>query len=215
MNEVLAAGMIALSGWEANCNFIDPMCGSGTLLVEAAFHAYNIPPQINRSRFGFMNWRDFNAKIWDQVKKAADDKIQPFDFEIQGYDRDFKAIKITQNNILSAHLEGKIEVERAKFEKLEHGGEEAFLIMNPPYDERLLEKDINELYRKIGDKLKADFSGSTAWIISSNKEALKHIGLKPSRKFTLFNGPLECKFQKFELYKGSRKAKKQISAATE
>ena len=212
LNEVLAAGLIQLSGWEQNCDFIDPMCGSGTLLVEAAFVAFNIPPMINRAHFGFMNWKEFDPKLWDSVYYNAKNNIKPFDFSIKGFDRNFKAIKITQQNILAAHLEGKIEVGRSKFEKLDHDGRPALIIMNPPYDERLEEKDINGLYKNIGDKLKGDFSGSEAWIISSNKEALKHIGLKPSKKITLFNGPLECKFQKFELYRGSRKAKKEVPA---
>ena len=210
INEVLAAGLIALSGWEYDCNFIDPMCGSGTFLVEAALWAYGIPPQLNRSSFGFFKWKDFDERLWHEVKRDATGRMRSFDHSILGYDKSFKAIKITQENIFTAHLEGKIEVERRKFQKLDKPGPRGMIIMNPPYDERLGEEDVGALYREIGDRLKNEFSGYTAWLISSNKEALKQVGLRPSRKITVFNGRLECKFQKFELYEGSKKSKNQL-----
>lgn len=208
INEVLSAGMILLSGWQKDCHFIDPMCGSGTNLIEAALYAYNIPPQLQRRYFGFTKWKDFDRKLWAEVKEQANDRITTFDHGIFGFDMDFKAIKITQQNIFGANLAGKIQVERKKFEKLTPPEGKGLLIMNPPYDERMATADINELYTMIGDRLKAAFCGYEAWIISANAEALKHIGLRSSKKIRLFNGQLECRFQKFELYEGSKKKKK-------
>ena len=214
INEVLAAGLIALSGWDYNSDFIDPMCGSGTFLIEAALWAHNIAPQLYRESFGFMRWKDFDSKLWQKVRAEAEGKVTAFEHQILGFDKSFKAIKATQQNILAAHLEGKIVVDRRKFQKLSKPGLTGLLLMNPPYDERMAEENINELYREIGDRLKNEFVGYTAWLISSNKEALKSIGLRPSRKMTVFNGQLECKFQKFEMYEGSKKAKKQLDTTT-
>ncbi len=118
INEVLAAGLIGLSDWNRNCNFIDPMCGSGTFLIEAALWAYNIPPQLHRPGFGFMKWKDFDLQLWKQIKEAANKRVVTFDHEILGFDKSLAAIKATQQNILAAHLEGKIVVERKKFQRL-------------------------------------------------------------------------------------------------
>lgn len=205
INEVLAAGMILLSGWQKDCIFLDPMCGSGTIPIEAAYYAYNIPPQLYRDYFGFKKWKDFDADLWETVLREAKERIQNFTFPIFGFDSDFQALKISSQNVLAAHLEGKVEIDLQKFEKLEPPAEKGFMIMNPPYDERLPVSDTEAFYKKIGDTLKQNFAGYTAWIISSNLDALKNIGLRPSRKMTLFNGPLECKFQKYDLYKGSKK----------
>lgn len=208
INEVLAAGMIILSGWKKDCDFIDPMCGSGTLLVEAAMIARNIPPQKHRTiRFGFQNWKDFDPQLWASIKKEADARIRDFDYKILGYDQDFKAVRVSERNIMCADLEGKIEVERQKFEKFEPSSSKGIILTNPPYEERIKTGDIDNLYSLIGDRLKQHFSGFQAWIISSNLEAIKKIGLRPSRKITLYNGPLLCKFLKFEMYAGSKKQK--------
>ena len=208
LNEVLAAGLIGLSNWSKEEPFIDPMCGSGTLLIEAALWANRIPPQWKRKRFGFMGWFDFDKDLWEMVKQEAEAMVINNPIPIFGYDKSFKAIKATQENILSAHLEGKVKVERCKFQKLEKPVESGCIIMNPPYDERLLEADINALYKSIGDHLKQSFTNFTAWVISSNKDALKHFGLRPSKKYTLYNGSLPCKYQRFDLYQGSKKSKK-------
>lgn len=206
INEVLAAGMVLLSGWQRDCPFLDPMCGSGTILIEAALFAHRIPPLLHRERFGFMRWKGYDADLWNDVLHRARAAIQPFDHPLLGYDRDFRAIKIAQRNALAAHLEGKIRIERQRFERLEPPpGAPGVIIMNPPYDERLGNGDINALYAAIGDRLKQHFPGYEAWIISSNKDALKHVGLRPAKKMTLYNGALECKYQKYELYRGSRK----------
>ena len=211
INEVLAAGLIMMTNWSGDSNFLDPMCGSGTFLIEAAMIALNIPPQRNRNQFGFLKWNDFEPDLWEEVQQDAAQMQRSLNCSILGSDQSFKAIKATQQNILAANLEGKIEVDRKKFEHLSKPFPTGQLLMNPPYDERLKQSDVNVFYSAIGDQLKQEFTGFTAWIISSNKEALKHIGLRPSQKTTVYNGQLECKFQKFEMYQGSKKKVKQES----
>lgn len=207
INEVLAAGMVLLSGWKRDCSFIDPMCGSGTIPIEAALYAYNIPPQLYRRKaFGFTKWQDFNRTLWQEILEAAKSRIrQDFEHEIVGFDRDFRAVSICRQNIAASHLEGKVQVKRQLFERLDPPFDNGWIIMNPPYDERLSNKDIEAFYQMIGDRLKQHFAGYTAWIISSNKEAVKNVGLRASKRMTLFNGALECKFLKYEMYAGSRK----------
>ncbi len=206
ISEVLAAGMVLLSGWKGNIPLIDPMCGSGTILIEGAMIARRIPPQKYRSaKFGFQNWRDFDAELWNEIKTTADNKIIDAKVPILGFDKDFKAVRVSERNIMVAEQEESITVARQKFEKLERPSQKGVILMNPPYEERLKTGEIEELYQMIGDQFKHEFSGYTAWIISSNMGALKKIGLRASRRFTLFNGPLLCKFHKFELYEGSKK----------
>jgi putative N6-adenine-specific DNA methylase len=209
INEVLAAGMILLSGWQRDCAFVDPMCGSGTILIEAATYAHNIAPQLNRDAFGFKRWRDYDADLWQDLQEEARKRIQPFSHGLFGYDKDFQAMKIARQNALAAHLEGKVSVDRKAFERLEPPAEEGLIIMNPPYDERIGNEDIGSFYQMIGDRLKQAFAGYEAWVISSNAEAMKRFGLRPSRKIALYNGSLDCRFQQYLLYTGSRKAKKQ------
>lgn len=208
INEVLAAGLILSSGWKADTNFIDPMCGSGTILIEAAMIAHNIAPQRQRKDFGLMKSPDFDAELWEDVKRESAERERPFAHQIIGYDKDFQAIRITGRNVVGANVEGKMEVSRKQFEKLEPDPAGGIVIMNPPYDERLGVADINAFYKMIGDRLKQHFAGYNVWIISANKQAFKHVGLRPSRKKTLYNGALECKFMKYEMYAGSRKKKK-------
>lgn len=211
INEVLAAGMIMLAGWKGDSPFVDPMCGSGTLPIEAALIAYNTPPQILRKSFGFMRWKDFDAGLWRQVKKQALAQKTPFTHTIWASDTESEAIEAIETNLRSLDLIRKVEVRRIDFLKLSPPERPGLLMMNPPYDERLEYSDINNFYKDIGDQLKQTYSGWEAWIISSNKEALKHIGLRPSRKTTLYNGALECKFHKFEMYKGTKKDKGQTA----
>ncbi len=207
LNEVLAAGMILFSGWNASGHFVDPMCGSGTLPIEAAMIAKHIPPQFKRESFGFFKWLDFDKKLWETVKKEADDKIKALDFEILAFDIDSRSRNSTAVNLMSAALEHEVKVDKIAFEKLLPPHPTGTLMMNPPYDERLQLEDTNAFYQSIGDRLKKEWPGWSAWIISSNRDALKHIGLKASRKKTLFNGALECSFQQFELYEGSMEEK--------
>ena len=207
INEVLAAGMIQLSGWKKDCNFIDVMCGSGTILFEALLYARNIPPQYRRDYFCFKKWKDFDEKLWNEVVKEAKERECDFKYKIMGFDKDFQAIRVTERNMEEAGLVGQIELKRKKLELLKPPAEKGILIMNPPYGERLEDKEINQFYEMIGERLKHNFMGYEAWIISSNNEALKHVGLRPSRRISLYNGALDCRFLKFELYAGSKKAK--------
>jgi putative N6-adenine-specific DNA methylase len=210
LNEVLAAGMILHSGWNASGHFVDPMCGSGTLPIEAALIAKNIPPQYKRESFGFFKWPDFDKKLWNTVKQEAEEKVRDFEFDILGFDMDPRARNSTSVNLISAGLEQVVSVEKMSFDKLQPPHASGTLMMNPPYDERLQLEDIYEFYQGIGDRLKKAWPGWSAWIISSNRDALKHIGLKASRKKTLFNGGLECTFQQFEMYEGSHEEEKEM-----
>ena len=200
LNEVLAAGIVMLSGWNGKGAFVDPMCGSGTLPIEAALLATNTPAQIRRESFGFFKWPDFDQKLWKDVKSEADARIQPFEFEILAADKDPRARNATAVNLMSAGLENTVRIEKIPFEKLESPEHPGTLVMNPPYDERLKIEDTITFYKNIGDVLKKRWPGWSAWVISSNRDALKHIGLKAAKKVTLFNGALECSFQKFEMY---------------
>lgn len=207
INEVLAAGMVLLTGWKRDCAFIDPMCGSGTILIEAATYACNRAPQLQREYFGFKKWQDFDEELWAGLLADARNRVTAFKHGLYGYDMDFKAMRIANHNALAAGLEGQVEIKRQRFERLEPPAEDGLLVMNPPYDERLVKTDIEAFYQMIGDRLKQAFAGYEAWIISSNKEAMKKIGLRPSSKMTLFNGALECKYHQYQLYSGSRKQK--------
>ena len=208
MNEVLAAGLIKLTGWKCDSNFVDCMCGSGTIPIEAAMLAMGLPAGFFRKKWGFMTWHDFDPELWQRVMREAGAEMEEFDYEILASDRSAKAVEIAKANIENAHLQYDIKLSKQDmFEMVppEGGG---IMIINPPYGERLEEKDIINLYKGIGDALKQHFKGFEAWIISSNKDVMKLIGLKPSKKIDIYNGPLECKFEKFEIFEGSYKDKK-------
>jgi len=209
INEVLAAGMIMLSGWNAETNFIDPMCGSGTFLMEAATIAYNIAPGIKINDFGFMKWNDWDNDLWNKLVDDAKSKERDFAYQILGFDESPKAIKIAKDNIKNAELGWKIILKATRMEELtsELLPDGGVVMLNPPYGERLNAMDTEILYKSIGDSLKQNFDGFSVWIISSNKEALKHIGLRTSKKLALYNGSLECKFHNYQIYKGSKKSK--------
>ncbi|MBL7795553.1 MAG: class I SAM-dependent RNA methyltransferase [Saprospiraceae bacterium] len=207
LSEVLAAGMILLTGWAGDSPFVDPMCGSGTLPIEAAMIAMNMPPQHKRESFGFFKWKGFNRKLWEEVKSEADARIRQPAFPIFASDKEVRARNSTAINLLSAGLENVVQVEKIPFEKLVPPETPGILVTNPPYDERIKVEEIEAFYKSIGDRLKQQWTGWTAWLISSNMDAWKTFGLRPSRKITLYNGPLECYFQKFELYEGKKGAK--------
>jgi putative N6-adenine-specific DNA methylase len=210
INEVLAAGMIMLSGWNGQSNFLDPMCGSGTIVAEAAMIACNIPPNLNRDEFGFETWPDFDVDLFELIENAALKKIKDFRFKILGYDTDSVAVKKARQNIKNANLQDFVEITtRDFFESKKEIQGPMHLVFNPPYDERLQVRDIEEFYGKIGSTLKHGYPGSQAWMITSNMDALKCVGLRPSKKIKLFNGKLESRFVRYELYEGSRKTKKQ------
>ena len=182
------------------------MCGSGTLAIEAALLALRIPPQFMRENFGFFKWPDFDRKLWESVKKEADARAQTsFEFPIMASDKDNRARNATAVNVLSAGLEQVVQVEKMPFERVVAPEVPGTLLTNPPYDERLKLEDTAAFYHGIGDTLKKRWPDWNAWLISSNREALKSVGLRPSKRITLYNGALECSFQKFELYTGSRR----------
>ena len=209
MKEVLAAGMVLLSGWQPHLPLIDGMCGSGTLGIEAAFFANNIPPGCFRENFGFMNWHDYEPELWDTIFTSSINRIKedmPF---IYSSDIDLKPLEMAKRNAAVAKVDDVIHYEQISFFDVMPTKPKGTILLNPPYDERIKMEDTNAFYKQIGDKLKKDFGGWTACIITSNMEAAKHIGLHPSKKITLFNGSLECKLLKFEMYSGSKKASKQ------
>ena len=208
LNEVLAAGLVKLSGWDGKTDLLDPMCGSGTLLIEAAMQAYGIPAGYYRKDFGFKHWNDFDQKLWDQICEDALDNQIDFEHEIIGTDHSKKAISIAKLNLKSSKFHKDIELRNTDFEDLLMPFENGTIISNPPYGERLEEDDIIGLYKMIGDQLKTKYQGWKAWILSGNLEALKFVGLRPSKKIIVFNGALECRFANFEIYAGSRKASK-------
>lgn len=208
INEVLAAGLIQLTGWQGDCNFVDCMCGSGTIPIEAAMFAMKIPAGYYRSRYGFMSWRDYDRDLWQKIKEEADKQICEFDFQILGSDRSHKATEIAKGNVLNAKLHRDIQIVKKNMEVLTPPDGGGILLINPPYGERLEEEDITSLYKSIGDTLKKNFKGFKAWVISSDISTLKLVGLKPSKKITVFNGPLECRFVCFDIFDGSYKEKK-------
>ena len=208
LNEVLAAGMILLSGWDGKSSFIDAMCGSGTLPIEAALIAGNIAPGLLHKHFGFMKWNNFDRTLWQKLVNDAKDRIIIPEGKIIGSDISSRAIQIAKSNSNRAKLKDEIQFNICDFKSLKHKYEKGTMILNPPYGERLKQNNITDFYKMIGDKLKNDFSGFDVWVFSSNKEAMKNIGLRTSKKLTLFNGPLECKFHKYEMYKGSKKNRK-------
>lgn len=200
LNEVLAAGMVLLSGWTGKSPFVDPMCGSGTLPIEAAMIATRRSPQYLRPGFGFQKWKDYDAKLWQSVKAEADARVQQNEFPIYASDKESRARNATSLNLMAAGLEDVVAVEKIPFEKLEKPAPTGLLMANPPYDERLKVDDVAKFYESIGDRLKQQWTGWDAWLISSNREALKNVGLRTEKRITLFNGPLECSFQHFPLF---------------
>jgi putative N6-adenine-specific DNA methylase len=205
LNEVLAAGLLLISGWNTGTTIIDPMCGSGTIPIEAGMIATDTPPGKYRKGYGFQRWKNFDAGLFNMVREIYDSKIKPADAQIFGYDISEQATEMAKKSVKTAGLEKFVKVETIDFRDLRPKGNEGVIIMNPPYGERLNQGETDELYGMIGSTLKHQFPGYTAWIISSNKDSLKHIGLKPKEKHILYNGALECLFLKYELYQGSKK----------
>jgi len=205
LNEVLAAGMIMLAGWKGESDFVDPMCGSGTLLAEAALIAQNIAPGALRRRFGFEGWKEFDSELWNKIKEEERAQRQPMTCKIFGYDKSHMAIRHSKDSLFDKEFSA-IRLKKCAFEDLESPFPDGGTMMfNPPYGERMEMED--EFYADIGDTLKQKFSGYDVWIISSNKEALKRVGLRASNRHNLHNGALECKFLCFKMYKGSKRIK--------
>lgn len=209
LNEVLAAGMILKTGWRGGSDFIDPMCGSGTLLIEAAMIAMNVPPGIYRQNFAFEKWKNFNADLFETIYND-DSGEQEFKYKIYGSDISSEAIAIAAKNVKNAGLDKSIDLKVMPFESYtEAPSENAILVTNPPYGERIKPEDLFGLYENIGERLKHVFMGYSAWILSYKKECFDKIGLKPSKKIQLVNGSLQCEFRKYDIFAGKKYPKKE------
>ena len=209
INEVLAAGLIILSGWDGQSDFMDPMCGSGTILIEAAMIACNIPPNLMRKEFAFERWQDWDVDLFEKIEESLLKNTRDFYHKISGYDKSPSAVSKAKENVKNAHLDEFITIKHEDCFKIQEAGNDVLhMVFNPPYGERLESLNVEEFYGNIGSTLKHGFPGTNAWFITSNLEALKHVGLRPSRKIKVFNAKLEARFVKYEMYEGSRKAKK-------
>jgi len=211
INEVLAAGLVMLSGWDRSRNLVDPMCGSGTILIEAGMLAAGIPPGYYRTEYGFMLWKrflTFDETLYNTIYEAVIDRISSVPASITGGELSHNVARKAKENVKLARVEDMVQIKECdimEFIPPEGGGT---LIINPPYGERMDKDDLILLYKNIGDTFKKNFSGYDCWLITSNMEALKHVGLRPSRKIKVFNGPLECRFVKYEMYRGTKKLHK-------
>ena len=204
LNEVLAAGMILLSGWNGDTDFIDPMCGSGTLLIEAALIAKNMAPGLFRKEYAFEKWPDFDANLFDSIYNDESQERE-FKHHIYGYDIDMKAVNTATLNVKAAGLTNDITVKQQDFKDFTQPGEKSIIITNPPYGERISTPDLLGTYKMIGERLKHQFKGNDAWVLSYREECFDQIGLKPSIKIPLYNGSLECEFRKYQMFDGKLK----------
>lgn len=201
LNEVLAAGMILKSGWKGEKDFIDPMCGSGTLLIEAALIARNISPGVFRKEFAFEKWNDFDAELFDNIYND-DSREREFEHHIYGYDIDMRAVNTALLNVRAAGFLKDITVKEGDFKNFKIPEKPAIMITNPPYGERISTPNLLGTYKMIGERLKHAFAGNEAWVLSYREECFEQIGLKPSIKIPLFNGSLECEFRKYAIFDG-------------
>jgi putative N6-adenine-specific DNA methylase len=208
LNEVLAAGILLLSGWNVSSGLTDPMCGSGTIPIEAGLIACNIPPGKFRSFYGFQKWKDFDESLFENIKQECDNQIVHSNVKISGSDISDETLQYAKANVIKAGLSDVVILEQTDFKDLRSKEDSGFIIMNPPYGQRLQPEDIDRLYSMIGTTLKHNFPGYIAWLITSNKESVKNIGLKPKEKHILFNGALECILLKYEMYSGTKKHKR-------
>ncbi len=204
LNEVLAAGMIMKTGWKGESNFIDPMCGSGTLLIEAALIALNIAPGVYRKEFAFQKWVDYDEELFNRIYND-DSQERSFDFMCYGSDISQQAIDIAMENVRGAGMGKYISLKTMPFQQYTEAPKPGILVMNPPYGERISSHDLLGLYAIIGERLKHVFSGYKAWIISYKEECFDKIGLRPSEKMKLMNGSLECEFRCYEMFDGKNK----------
>jgi len=208
INEVLAAGMILLTGWDGECDLIDPFCGSGTILIEAALIALNIYPGVFRKEYAFEKWKDFDEDLFDRIYND-DSKERDFDHKIYGYDINRQAVQIAIDNVRNAGVKEAVSVEQRDFYEFEQPLDKAIIITNPPYGERITTDDIFDLYDTIGKNLKQRFAGNDAWIITYHEELFDKIGFRPSTRYALFNGALECEFRKYQIFDGKLKDRRE------
>jgi putative N6-adenine-specific DNA methylase len=205
LNEVLAAGILQLSGWNSNATLTDPMCGSGTFSIEAGMMACNIPSGKLRKFWGFQRWKDYDKVLFEEIITECNSKITTSPVQIMASDISEDAVQQTRSNLERAGLSEVVTVKKADFKDLKASAEGGFVFLNPPYGERINPEEIDLLYGMVGTTLKHNFPGTTAWLITSNRESLKKVGLKPKQKMILFNGALECTLLKYEMYQGSKK----------
>ena len=201
INEVLAAGMILMTGWQGECDLIDPMCGSGTIAIEAALIAHNMSPGLFRKKYAFENWKDFDKDLFDQIYND-DTQERPFEHHIYAYDLDRNAVAVAQCNAKAAGVTSDVTVVAQPLQQFKQPAEKAIMITNPPYGERISSPNLLGLYRTLGDRLKHQFVGNEAWVIGYREETFDQIGLKPSLKIPLFNGSLDCEFRKYQIFDG-------------
>lgn len=204
LNEVLAAAMILMTGWDGECDLIDPMCGSGTIAIEAALIARNIAPGVFRKEYAFEKWNDFDQELFDTIYND-DSKEREFTHKIYGYDINRNAVEIALKNVKAAGLSKEIEINQKDFHQFTRPEEKCIMVTNPPYGERISTPDLLGLYRTIGERLKHQFQDYDAWILSYREECFEQIGLKPSIKIPLYNGSLECEFRKYQIFSGKYK----------
>lgn len=204
LNEVLAAGMILMTGWDGKCDLIDPMCGSGTIPIEAALIARNIAPGVFRKEFAFEKWKDFDQEMFDEIYND-DSKERDFEHKIYGYDNNPKAFEIAIRNCKAAGVSKDIILKVQPFQQFQAPENKTMMITNPPYGERISARDLLGLYQMIGERLKHAFQNNIAWILSYREECFDQIGLKPTSKISLFNGSLECEFRMYEIFGGKYK----------
>lgn len=204
ISEVLAAGMIKLSGWNGSESLTDPMCGSGTIVIEAAMIAKNILPGEFGRKYSFQNWKNFEKEAFIQLKDQKEYRNPGI--KIYGSDISRENIDLAYKNAEKANVSDIVQLDIADFRTLEKRSDSSFLLFNPPYGERIKTGD-QAFYSMMGERLKHHYPETTVWVISTN-ECLKSIGLKPELKIPLFNGSLACSFREYKLYKGSRKTDK-------
>ena len=206
LNEALAAGILLISGWKAHTSLLDPMCGSGTIPVEAAMIACNIAPGRYRKSFGFQKWKDYDEELFHKVRKDAEVKIMDSPVHIYASDISPDAVMLAKANIRRAGLESSVTVQISDFKDVKSKDDNGVVFINPPYGQRLNPDELDSVYGMIGTNLKHNFNGNTAWLITSNRESLKKVGLRPAEKHILYNGALECVLLRYDLYEGSRKS---------
>lgn len=209
INEVLAAGLVLLSGWDCECDLIDPFCGSGTILIEAALIAQNIYPGVFRKEYAFEKWKDFDEELFDRIYND-DSQERDFNHKIYGYDINRQAVQIALDNVQSAGVSKIVDVQQQDFYNFEQPVEKSFMITNPPYGERIGAGSSTtlDLYSAIGERLKHAFTGGDAWIISYHDECFARIGMRPSTRYALYNGQLECEFRHYQIFDGKLKERR-------
>jgi len=210
LNEVLAAGLIKLSGWNGKDHLVDFMCGSGTVAVEAALSACNIPPGDLRMNYGFQKWKDYESGIFNEILQEKKGTHENQNIRICASDVSPEAVKLAMRHAQNAGVLNMISFRTCHFKDFIPPTPPGMVLINPPYGERVVQENLNSLYSQIGDKFKNDFTGYEAWVISGNAEAFKHLGLRPSKKIIIYNGQLECRFNHYSLFEGSRKASKLV-----